>query len=161
MSTSQGPCRLETRNCTIANDRPAVRQAGHTSRVRRKPAMAATSQNGTSTEKNGSWRPTIADRSWSGSPVTLARVMSGVPMAPKATGAVLPISDRPAACSGRNPSPMSMAAQMAIGVPNPAAPSMNAPKLNAISSSWMRRSTASPAMVRRTSSNLPVLTVMS
>jgi hypothetical protein len=54
-----------------------------------------------------------------------------------------------------------MAAQIAIGVPNPAAPSMNAPKLNAISSSWMRRSTASPAMVWRTSSNFPVLTVMS
>ena len=123
--------------------------------------MTATSQNGTITEKNGSWRPTIADRSSSGRPVTLARVMSGVPMAPKATGAVLPISDRPAAGRGRNPSPMSMAAQMAMGVPNPAAPSMKAPKLKAISSTWMRRSTASPAIVWRTSSNLPVLTVMS
>jgi hypothetical protein len=39
---------------------------------------------------------------------------------------------------------MSMAAQMAMGVPKPAAPSMNAPKLNAISSSWMRRSTGQP-----------------
>ena len=48
-----------------------------------------------------------------------------------------------------------------MGVPNPAAPSMKAPKLKAISRTWMRGSTASPAMVWRTSSNLPVLTVMS
>jgi hypothetical protein len=44
--------------------------------------MAATSQKGTITEKKGSWRPTIADSWSSGRPVTLARVISGVPMAP-------------------------------------------------------------------------------
>jgi hypothetical protein len=123
--------------------------------------MATTSQNGTMTAKNGSCRPTIAERSLSGRPVTFARVISGVPMAPKATGAVLPISDRPAAGSGRKPRPISIAAEIAMGVPKPAAPSMKAPKLKAISSTWMRRSLASPAMVCRTVSNFPVLTVMS
>jgi hypothetical protein len=88
-----------------------------------------------------------------GIPVTCARVRIGVPMAPKATGAVLPIRARSAACKGRKPSPISMAAEIATGVPKPAAPSMNAPKLNAISSSWMRRSEASVPMLSLTTAN--------
>ena len=59
------------------------------------PAKAQISQNGTISEKNGSWRPTIAPSSIRSKPVTLASVMIGVPSAPKATGAVLAISDRP------------------------------------------------------------------
>ena len=55
--------------------------------------------------------------------------MSGTPMAPKATGAVLAISAMPAPHSGVNPRPTSMAAAMATGVPNPAVPSMK--QLNA------------------------------
>jgi hypothetical protein len=50
---------------------------------------------------------------------------------------------------------MSIAAEMATGAPKPAAPSMNAPKLNAISSAWMRRSAERPAMDCRTMSNCP------
>ena len=79
-----------------------------------------------------------------------------MPSAPKATGAVLPISASPAAGSGRKPRPISMAAEIATGVPNPAAPSMNAPKLNAISSTCTRRSSARPAIVCLTTSNCPV-----
>ena len=63
-----------------------------------------------------------ATASASGRPVTAASAMSGVPSAPKATGAVLPISARPAACSGRKPRPISIAAEIATGVPKPAAP---------------------------------------
>ena len=37
-----------------------------------------------------------------------------------------------------------MAAEIATGVPKPAAPSMKAPKQNAISSTWMRRSLPTP-----------------
>ena len=55
--------------------------------------------------------------------------MIGVPSAPKATGAVLAISASPAAYSGGKPAPIISAAEMATGVPKPAAPSMNAPKL--------------------------------
>ena len=152
---------MATANCTMAKLSPAARQAGHTSRVRRGPTMAATNQKGTISEKNGSCRPTMAESSLSGRPVTLASVMIGVPMAPKATGAVLPMSDSPAAGMGLNPTPISMAAQMAMGVPKPAEPSMKAPKLKAMSRSWMRRSTDSSAMVRLTTSNLPVSVVMS
>jgi hypothetical protein len=50
---------------------------------------------------------------------------------------------------------------MATGVPNPAAPSMKAPKENPISSSWIRRSEARLAMLCFTTSNCPVPTVMS
>ena len=80
---------------------------------------------------------------------------------PKATGAVLPMRASPAASSGRKPSPISIAPEIATGVPKPAAPSMNAPKLNAIRSAWMRRSSLSPAIVRFTISNWPVRTVTS
>jgi hypothetical protein len=43
---------------------------------------------------------------------------------------------------------MSIAPQIATGVPKPEAPSMKAPKLKPISSSWIRRSAARSAMVR-------------
>src|SRR6185369_6588301 len=59
-STSHGPWKFETRNCGTANATPATRMAGQISIIRRKPTNALISQNGTSTEKNGSWRPTIA-----------------------------------------------------------------------------------------------------
>ena len=60
--------------------------------------------------------------------------MIGVPSAPKATGEVLASSARPAAYSGLKPAPIISAAEMATGVPKPAAPSTNAPKQKAISS---------------------------
>ena len=74
------------------------------------PAIATTSQKGTTTEKNGRMRPTFAPSSFSRSPVTPFRPSIGVPSAPKATGAVFPMSARPAAASGRKPRPMRMVA---------------------------------------------------
>jgi hypothetical protein len=91
----------------------------------------------------------------------LARVITGVPRAPKATGAVLPMSASPAAANGLNPRPINIAAQIATGVPKPAAPSMKAPKAKPMSRIWMRRSLANPAIVSFTISNFPVLMVMS
>ena len=139
---------------------PATRHAGQTSLSARHPAITQISQNGMMTANSGNWRPTIALRSLSGRCVTPASAMIGVPSAPNATGAVLPMSDRPAAGSGLKPSPISIAAEIATGVPNPAAPSTNAPKQNAISSAWMRRSSAMPTTDWRTMSNVPVSTVM-
>ncbi|MNS97896.1 hypothetical protein D3C72_1322450 [compost metagenome] len=135
MSTSSGPMKLETRYCGMANDRPVTRIAGQISIMALRPAKAQISQNGTSTEKKGNWRPTMAVTSMTSYPCTLASVMTGVPRAPKATGAVLAISDRPEAASGENPRPIRMAAVTATGVPKPAAPSKKAPKAKAISSS--------------------------
>ena len=60
ISTTHGPCRLLTRNWVMPKLTPAVRQAGHTSSMRLRPAMAHTSQKGTSTLKKGRMRPTIA-----------------------------------------------------------------------------------------------------
>ena len=54
-----------------------------------------------------------------------------------------------------------MAADIATGVPKPAAPSMNAPKLNAISRACRRRSLANPATVCLTTSKSPDWTVTS
>ena len=69
------------------------------------------------------------------------------------------MSDRPAEYSGVNPSPISSAAVIATGVPNPAAPSMKAPNENATSRAWMRRSDDSRATDALTMSNCPAATV--
>jgi hypothetical protein len=58
-STSHGPCQLLTANCVMPKLAPQTKHAGHTSRIPRQPTCAATSQNGTSSEKNGNCRPTI------------------------------------------------------------------------------------------------------
>ncbi|MNL18350.1 hypothetical protein D3C87_1394930 [compost metagenome] len=118
--------------------------AGQMASMPRKPANAQISQNGTSTEKNGSWRPIIAESTVCSMPVTDERPMIGAPSAPNATGAVLAISARPEAASGEKPSPIRMAPVTATGVPKPAAPSKNAPKLKATSSSCRRRSSVTP-----------------
>src|ERR1019366_9302850 len=123
---------FETRNCGMAKVTPATATAGQISFIPLNPAYAHTSQKGTSTEKNGRMRPTWAPRVNSEKPVTAARAMIGVPSAPKATRAVLAISDKPKACSGLKPRPIRSAAVTATGVPNPDAPSKNAPKEKAI-----------------------------
>ncbi len=107
----------------MAKNPPATSAAGHTSIIPRKPAIAQTTQNGMRQRKHGQ----LSGRSWLESfktsmPVTPLNAMMGVPKAPNATGAVLAISERPEAMSGRKPSWIRMALVMATGVPNPAAP---------------------------------------
>ena len=51
MSTSHGPWKLLTTNCMIAKLPPATRHAGQTATMPRQPDLAATSQNGTMSEK--------------------------------------------------------------------------------------------------------------
>ena len=77
-------------------------------------------------------------------PLTPESAISGVPRAPKATGAVFAISDSPEACNGLKPIPMRMAAVTATGVPKPQAPSKKAPKAKAMRTSWRRRSCVIP-----------------
>ena len=60
ISTTHGPCRLLTRNCVTPKLTPAVRHAGHTSSMLLRPAMAHTSQNGTTKLNTGRIRPTMA-----------------------------------------------------------------------------------------------------
>ena len=145
----------------MAKLRPQVRHAGQTSHIFFRPDIAQINQNGTMTEKNGNCRPTIALSCSSGNPVTFAKAIIGVPSAPKATGAVLPINAMPEASNGLKPRPISIAAEMATGVPNPAAPSIKAPKLKAIIKACKRSSLARLAIVARITSNCPVSTVMS
>ena len=113
------------------------------------------------TAVNGRMRPAMAFRSDSGSAVTAARVWIGVPMAPQATGAVLAIRLSAAAWNGLKPRPIMKAPAIATGAPNPAAPSMNAPKQKATSSSCNRRSAVIPATDSFMISNWPVCTEMS
>ena len=81
----------------MANVPPHTSTAGHTDRSPRHPLIVATSHAGTSSDTNGSWRPAIMPSVMAGMSVTAASVRIGVPIAPKATGAVLAISERPAA----------------------------------------------------------------
>ena len=55
-------------------------------------------------------------------------VSVGVPAAAKGTGVLLEIRDTTQAGTAGNPSPTSSGAANAAGVPNPAEPSMKAPK---------------------------------
>lgn len=117
-------------------------------------------------EKKGSWRPTMADSArvvvWTSSPsmgaIRPPRVVTGMPSEPKATGAVLAISASTAAMIGSKPRPASIAAVIATGAPNPAMPSISAPKQNATSRIWMRRSVVSRASDRRITSKSPLST---
>src|SRR2546427_3322994 len=68
----------------MAKDTPVTKMMGQISIMALRPAKAQISQNGTSTEKNGSWRPTMAVTSIRSYPWTLASVITGVPSAPKA-----------------------------------------------------------------------------
>ena len=71
-----------TRNWVMAKLKPVARHAGQTSRMAFHPAITTTSQNGTITEKKGSWRPTMAESWSSGRFVTALSAMMGVPSAP-------------------------------------------------------------------------------
>ena len=60
MSTIHGLTKFEIRNCGTAKETPVTRMAGQISFMPLQPAKAQISQNGTISEKNGSWRPTMA-----------------------------------------------------------------------------------------------------
>ena len=91
-------------------------------------------------------------------PPTFAPTMTGMPIAPYAPAATLATRQIMAAFTGRNPSCTRSAAQMAIGTPNPAAPSRNAPKAKAMSSTWMRWSGDMPADRRLDDLEVPART---
>ena len=73
----------------------------------------------------------------------------GVAIEPKATGAVLPISESAAALSGLKPSASSITEVIATGVPKPARPSIRAPKEKAMITAWIRLSSEIVANERR------------
>src|SRR5882672_12160466 len=100
---------LEIANCVKPKEIPQTNAAGQISFVARAPAKAQISQNGTITENSGNCRPTMAPSLMTSSPVAAASPTIGVPSAPNATGAVLAMSERPAAASGEKPSPIRIA----------------------------------------------------
>ncbi len=123
------------------------------------PSIMNISHSGTSSDSSGSWRPVMAPILKASMPVTWPATMVGMPRAPKATGAVLAIRQRPAAFSGLWPRPTSSAAVMATGAPKPAAPSRKAPKQKPISSTCRRWSSVMDRTELRMMSNWPHLTV--
>ena len=117
-------------------------------------------------EKIASWRPAIADSARvvvcvSCSSMGASRppsVVIGMPSEPNATGVVFATRARVAAMIGWKPSPASMDAVIATGAPKPAMPSMSAPKQNATSTTWIRRSPVTRASERRMTSKSPLST---
>ena len=160
MSGSSGPIWLDVKYWVTAKLKPVTSAAGHTSRTPRKPSIMNTSQNGTSSDSSGNWRPAMAPIRNGSMPVTWPATMMGMPMAPKATGAVLAIRHRPAAYNGLKPRPTSSAEVMATGAPKPAAPSRKAPKAKPISSTCRRWSSVTDSTEARMMSICPVLTTI-
>jgi hypothetical protein len=99
--------------------------------------------------------PTSALSLSTGKLVMAATVITGIPMAPKATGAVLASRQILEAYSAEKPRPVIMAAATATGVPKPAPPSRKAPNANATSRICSRLSTVIVAMDALMISNLP------
>src|SRR5579859_387286 len=161
MSTRLLSILLDQTNCMNAKDTPTTIMAGSTSKVSFQPTMARTSQKGTITAVSGSMRPIMAFISASGRAVTVASICTGVPIAPHATGAVLAIRFRAAAWKGLKPRPIMKAPAIATGEPNPAQPSMNAPKQKATSRSCSLRSEVMPPTEDFITSKSPVLTEIS
>ena len=119
-------------------------------------------------ENSGSWRPTIADRArvtlvgsvWPRIGATSRpRVTTGMPIDPNATGAVLARRASTAAVTGSKPRLARIDAEMATGAPNPAMPSIRAPKLKATSRAWILRSVVIRASERLMTSKSPLATV--
>lgn len=97
-----------------------------------------------------------------GMPVRFPAVVTGIAMAPKATGAVFATSTVIADLSGDRPSAMSIAAVIATGAPKPASASSRPPKQKAMSIAWTRRSPRPTVLKqRRRSSKRPLTTVSS
>ena len=161
MSTRLLSTWFDQKNSIPANENPTTRIAGNTSNVSSQLTIVRTSQKGTITAVNGRIRPIILFRSPSGRPETAASVWTGVPIAPQATGAVFAIKFKTAAWNGRKPRPIMKAPAIATGAPNPADPSMKAPKQNATSSNCSRRSGVIAATDSFMISNCPVSTEMS
>ena len=61
----------------------------------RMPSYTAINQKGTMSEKKGNCRPTMVLNVKASMPVTPWSAMMGVPIAPKATGAVFAMSESP------------------------------------------------------------------
>ena len=86
-------------------------------------------------------------------------VTTGMPIEPKATGAVLASSASTAAVMGSKPMLARMAAEIATGAPKPAMPSINAPKQKATSRACTRRSSVRRVSDRRMTSKSPLAIV--
>ena len=118
-------------------------------------------------ENNGSCRPTIADSASvvlvTGWPMIGATsppsVTTGMPIDPKATGAVFASSASTAAVTGSKPRLARIDAVMATGAPNPAIPSSSAPNENATRSVCSRRSVVRRVSDRLMTSKSPLATV--
>ena len=80
----------------------------------------------------------------------------GVPTAPKVTGVLWMISVHITAASAGKPSARSRGPATAAGVPNPDAPSMKAPNIQATMISWTRRSRETFMKPRRIAAAAPL-----
>ncbi len=96
-SGSSGPRKLEVRYWAIAKEPPETTTAGQVSFTPRQPSMIAMTQNSTIMVRNGNWRPAIWLIAIASTPVTWPATIIGMPIAPKATGAVFTIRQSPAA----------------------------------------------------------------
>lgn len=97
MAGSSGPIKLAVAHMVRPKDPPETKMAGRVSFTPFRPDMARTTQKGTIKARSPNWNPAAWLMANGYKPAVLAAVMTGIPIAPKATGAVLAIIHRPAA----------------------------------------------------------------
>lgn len=160
ISVRCGPAYVATTYCVTPKMMP-VTEAGITAvRSVLTPPMAKIMYAGTMRATGAHIAATAELSSPRGSPVVAASVISGVPIDPNATGAVLASRQMAEARKGEKPRPLNIAAAIATGVPKPAAPSIKAPSAKAMRSACEGASLVSRPIDSRMMSNLPVTVVM-
>ena len=130
---NSGPIYWETRNCTSPKLAPADRVTSHTPRNPANPPVTVYTTNSGTRKTNGvSCTPMSNESAGSGRSVIFAKVVTGMPITPKATATVLAIRQITAARNGSNPNAIRRAAGTATAVPNPAIASMKLPNPQAM-----------------------------
>src|SRR5690348_127098 len=89
ISVRSGPIKLETRNWVPAKVMPQAAAAGSTDFKPFHPDITIIRYEGINNDTGAQMRPTPALNRSTGRPVTAPRVTTGIPIEPKATGAVL------------------------------------------------------------------------
>ena len=149
----------------MAKEMPITAAAGPASLTPRMPSRMKRMKKGTTAAMSRTCReisPAISAVCSAVRPPTEPAVVTGMPTAPKATGAVLAISTVVAALSGFTPRARIMVAVIATGAPKPARASNKPPKQKAMRMAWMRISPSpSRSKVLRRSSKRPEATVTS
>ena len=146
-------------NWVIANPPPETKIAGNVSLIPLKPSTINTIRNAIITVTRHKINDVFLPRVNASKSVKVAGTVTGIPIAPYAPPAMLATKQIAADCKGLKPKPTKIAAVIATGAPNPAAPSRKALNENAIKRTWILLSGEIDEILCFITSKNPILTV--